>query len=267
MNPALPEPLRWSLRRWICSVGTVIALQVGLVFFLGQREQPLPERPLFRTTIQLAVDERSGQPPGTLEGLEDPALLALPNLRGFSGPAWLQFTPPDYQPEEWSEPPHWLALEDGSLSSTFSHFLATNTLSPPLVADKPLPPLPRFEPNFPNEPVPEQSSLRVEGELAARPLLARLELKSWPNGEMLSNSVVQAVVNAEGFTLSAVLLTSCGLKEADLYALKLASDARFLPAPRADRRADGPGRLTWGKLIFQWHTLPLPATNLSFTPP
>ncbi len=264
MNSAVPALVRWSRRRWLYTVGAVFALQVGLVFYLGQREQRLPERPIFRTTIQQLVDEESAQQVAAWTALDDPTLLALPHLRGFSGPAWLRFAPLDYEPEERPEPPHGLPLDGRSLGSTFSQFLATNRVSPLLVAEKSIPPLPRYEPNFPNEPVPDHSRLRVEGELAARPLLAPLELKSWAHPEILSNSVVQVVVDDEGFTLSPVLLMGCGRTEADLSALQLAGSTRFRPAARA---GSGSHELTWGKLVFQWHTLPLPATNLSFTPP
>ena len=116
-------------------------------------------------------------------------------------------------------------------------------------------------------PLPPDPPLRIEGDLATRPLLAPLALKSWAHAELLSNSVVQAMVDADGFTFSPVLLTGCGLEEADLYALKLASGARFRPAPRLPGTGHDPGGLTWGKLIFQWQTLPLPATNLSANGP
>jgi hypothetical protein len=263
MNASLLEPVRWSRRRWVCAVTAVFALQAGLVICLGRRGQPLSERPIFRTAVYLVADEQSAEQLANLPGLDDPTLFALPNLRGFSGPAWLQFASLDYQPGEWSEPPHWLELRGRALGSTFSQFVETNTVSPLLMVDRPLPPLLRYEPNFPNEPVPPESRLRIEGELTARPLLFPLSLKSWTHSEILSNSVVQMAVNADGFTFSTLLLSECGLKEADLYALKLAGDARFRPLPRERRVAGDADSLMWGKLVFQWHTLPLTTTNVS----
>ena len=265
MNTAVLERVRWSRRRWLYAVAAVFLLQAGLVFLLGHRQQRLPEPPIFRTAIHLLTDPNvrfDSQP-----GMDDPTLLALPSLRGFSGPAWLTFPPLEYQPAEWEEPPHWLPLDSNTLSSTFSRFVRTNLISPLLIADKPLPPLPRYEPNFPNEPLPAQSRLRVEGNLATRPLLAPLELQSWPHSEILSNTTVQAAVDAAGFTFSAVLLDGSGLKEADFHALKLASGARFRPLPRAQRAPDGTGPMTWGRFVFQWHTLPPPTTNLSSAQP
>jgi hypothetical protein len=261
MNSTALEPVRWLRRSWVYAVAAVFMLQAGLVFLLGHRHQRLPEPPIFRTSIQMLTDPTVRL--DSLPGMDDPTLLALPSLRGFSGPAWLTFPPLEYQPAEWVEPPHWLPLDSNALSSTFSRFVRSNTISPPLIADKPLPPLPRYEPNFPNESLPAQSRLRLEADLAARALLTPLELPSWPHTEMLSNTTVQATVDAAGFTFSAVLLDGSGLKEADLHALKLASAARFRPLPRSQRAPNGTGPMTWGRFVFQWHTLPPPTTNLS----
>ena len=265
MNTATLEPVRWSRRRWMYAVAGVFLLQAGLVFLLGPRPRHLPEPPIFRTAIQMLTDPKVQL--NSLPGMDDPTLFALPSLQGFSGPAWLTFPSLEYRPAEWVEPPHWLPLDNNALSSTFSQFVRTNLISPPLIADKPLPPLLRYEPNFPNEPLPAQSRLRLEGDLATRPLLAPLELQSWANSEILSNTTVQAAVDAAGFTFSAVLLDGSGLKEADIHALKLASAARFRPLPRGKRASDDGGPMTWGRFVFQWHTLPPPTTNLSSTQP
>jgi hypothetical protein len=268
MNPLALQSSGWSRRRLVCTSAVIFAVQVVLILWLGQRARRLPQRPAFRTTITLVPQ---GVPAEQFEGriaLEEPALFALPSLNGFSGPAWLKYPPLDYQPPEYSEPFRWLALEEQSLGATFSHFLATNVISPLLIADKPLPPLQRYEPNYPNEPVPAQSRLRVEGELAARSLKAWPAIKSWPHWQLLSNTTVQAAVDGDGSTLFATLLSESGLKEADDYALMLAGQARWRPIPRSNRSAGEVAEdpLSWGRLIFQWHTLPVPATNSTARP-
>jgi hypothetical protein len=265
MNSVTLEPVRWTRHRWVVAAAAVFLLQAGLVFLLGPSPQRRPEPPIFRTAIQMLTDPRLRI--DSFPSMDDPTLFALPSLRGFSGPAWLTFPPLEYEPVEWVEPSHWLPLDSNALSSTFFRFVSTNIISPPLIVDKPLPPLPRYEPNFPNEPLPAQSRLRLEGNLAARALLAPLELPSWPHTDMLSNTTVQAIVDAAGFTFSAVLLSGSGLKEADLHALKLVSSARFRPLPRTERAPDGGGPVTWGRFVFQWHTLSPPATNLSSAQP
>jgi hypothetical protein len=266
MNAALLEPVRWSRRRWIYTVAALFFAQTALVLYLGQGGAAAPPRPLFRTDVYLAADEWSLHQLTQLPDLSDPLLLALPSLRGFSGQAWLKFPAYDYAPEGRTEPPRWLPLEASTLGQTFSQFVASNQLPSQLTSDKPLPPLVRYEPNFPNDPPPQHSRLRIDGGLAGRPLVTTPQIKSWPHSEMLSNTTVQAVVDAEGFTVTVKLLAESGLRAADLHALELAADARFQPLPRGtDGRSSS--QLTWGRLTFLWHTLPSPATNLSSGPP
>jgi len=263
MNSVVLESPPWTRRLWIYAVAGTFLLQAVLVYFFAQPEQRPPERPLFRTTIQFATDNEAVRQIASLPGLDDPTLLALPSLAGFSGTAWLRFPPLDYQPADWVEPAHWLPLDTPSLAATFSQFIATNVISPQLIADKPLPPLQRYEPNFPNDPLPTQSVARIEGELSRRKLVTPMELKSWASPEILSNTVVQAAVDAGGFTFSATLLSGSGSLNADRHALAEVSNARFRPVPDAVRAGDFSRSMTWGKWVFQWHTLPVPATNLA----
>ena len=263
MNAIAREPARWSARQWIYTVAGVFVLQAGLLLYLGQIEEPLPVRPTFRTAVHLAADPWSSEQLSRLPTLSDPTRFALPGEDGFSGPAWLKPPSLEFQPRRWSEPLRWLAVDEQSLGSEFSRFVATNSITPPLTANKPLPPLPRYEPNFPNDPIQQSSRLRLEGGLASRPLLAPLELRPWPNTDVLGSTTVRAAVDANGFTHSTIILGECGSREADLHALKLANQARFRPLPRAMRDRTGSGPLVWGKLIFHWRTLPLEATNLT----
>ena len=80
---------------------------------------------------------------------------------------------------------------------------------------------------------------------------------------MLTNSVVQIAVTPEGQTVAAMLLVSSGSKEADLIAMSQARAARFRPMsqPGSERPAYSPNGLSWGELIFEWHTVPSPPTN------
>jgi hypothetical protein len=266
MNSDSLEPTCWSKRDWAYAVGAAFVLQAGLIFCFARRELSPPERPPFETAIYLTAN---GPDTSTVNsvGFDDPTLLALPNLRGFSGAAWLKFPTLDYQPMEPPEPTNWLHLEEHTLGATFSQFVASNRAAPRLIADKPLPPLVRYEPNFPNEPAATQSRLRLQGQLANRPLLSPLALPSWPHAEILSNTVVQVAVDPDGMTFSPVLLSHSGLREADTFALDWAGGARFRPLPRETRLRDGTESLTWGKLVFQWHTVPLLPTNSPFATP
>jgi hypothetical protein len=273
MNPLAFQLGGWSRRRLIFTGTVLFATQVLLILWLGRRAQPLPQREPFRTRISLAPTGSAATGLEQRIALEDPALFALPALNGFSGPAWLKFPSLDYQPPEYSEPLRWLALNEQGLGETLSQFLATHTISAPLIAAKPLPPLQRYEPNYPNEPVPAESRLRTEGELAARVLPGTPALKAWPHSQILSNTIVQVAVNGEGMTLFTTLLSGSSLAEADDYALKFAGNLRWRPLPRDRIRASPPDpdygpmeQLEWGKLNFQWFTLPLPATNVASQP-
>lgn len=262
MNAEAFEPTRWARRRWIYAVAAVFAVQAVFVFSLGRRARPAPERPHFPTAIQLAGDDWPARQSTNVFQFEDPTLLALPNLRGFSGSAWLRFAPLEYHPGEWSDSPDWLELQSKTLGEAFSRFVAASSAGPPLVADRPLPPLQRYEPNFPNEQMPSQSRLRVEGGLAGRQLLIAPLLPSWAHSELVSNSVVRVAVSGDGCTFSPVLLRESGHLEADLKALEIANELRFLPVTKERVARGGSADMMWGKLIFQWHTLSLPMANV-----
>jgi hypothetical protein len=227
----------------------------------------VPSPPKFATKIQLAADGSSAQSLAELSAVSDPTAFALPNAHGFSGAAWLTFAPLAYQLTDWTEPPRWLALDERHLGQAFAAFVATNTSPPLLIADKPLPRLTVSAVYPPADPPSTQSVLRLEDDLARRPLVAPRPLPSWPHTDVLTNSIVQLLVDAEGRTLSAVLLAASGLSDADNYALKLAGGARFQPLRRPDGRPDVTGPLSWGKMIFQWHTIALPATNAATAAP
>jgi hypothetical protein len=198
---------------------------------------------------------------GERVGASDPTLLALPTRDSFSGPGWLRGRALAYEPQPWSEAPRWLDLEKQALGGELAGLVASNGVPAPTIADRPAPPLLRFEPRFPSEPIPAQSLLRAEGAVAARPLRFIPALPAWPHSELLSNSVVQVVVDADGYPLSAEPVSGCGLAEADRQAWRLAMAARFEPLPRAARDETGRGPLDWGRLIFRWATLPAAATN------
>ena len=255
MNAATLDPIRWPRRRWVYAIAAVLGVQAALVFALGKRAQPTVDRPIFRTSVSLVADSADSRE--WLSKLEDPALLALPTLDGFSGSGWMKFAPLDYQPAEWLEPPEWLSLDSSRLGVAYSQFVISNAARPELVVDRPRPAPIDFEPNYPNEPVAQESRLRIEGELARRRLSKPPALKSWPHPDILSNSVVEVVVDADGFVFSPVLLRSSGSREADEYAMKVSAAAQFEPLRRVGGVVDVGGPMSLGKLTFEWHTLPM----------
>jgi TonB family protein len=104
----------------------------------------------------------------------------------------------------------------------------------------------------------------LEGELVGRGLLTKPRLPARENGELLGSSVVQVVVDAAGRPVSVTLLPpGSGLPDADNEALDEARKARFEPLPGALSGPDPPPlkSLRWGRMVFNWATLPLPGTN------
>jgi hypothetical protein len=199
----------------------------------------------------------------------DPTLFAWANRYGFSGAAWLKIPQVNFQVKDWIEPPRWLPLPVADLGNTLHRFVKTNLAPPVQVADKLESRFTPLELPSPTTSMATRSSLRVTGELAGRRLLSEIDLPSWPHTDLLASSVVQVAVDADGRVFSPALCSGSGSKEADQYALALAKTARF-----NSLRESGPDQLTrrvaalsWGQLIFEWHTVPMPAASATGTPP
>jgi hypothetical protein len=241
----------WPRKRVIFSVAIAIAAQVALIFVFGEKKIK-PARTVSNVP-QLQLADSSSE----LIALNDPALFALPHANDFASAVWLKMpanAPPDFR---WTESPRWLPLAAENLGAIFAQFMATNRFADFQINFKP-------EPQFagPLSPVesalPKNSTAQISGDLAQRRLLRPLDLPSLPYNDVIAPSVVQVLVDAPGNVVSAVLLPSENNSEAagrldaaDQRALELARAARFAPALR----------LAVGKIIFNWHTVPLPATN------
>ncbi|HVV71250.1 MAG TPA: hypothetical protein VHI52_07105 [Verrucomicrobiae bacterium] len=260
MNPEAgtrAEPHSWPAYRWWGFVALVSAAQLGLILWLGDQGPVPPRSPPARLTFRMVVAVSN-----EFMALTDPTLLALPHRESFAGEAWLQTPNLGYQPFNWSEPPKWLMLPLEQLGATFQAFLATNQFAPPQA-------LAWSEPEFispDNSGLaenPPQSTVMVTGELASRRMLTSFSLTPWPNSEVLTNTIVQVLVNANGRPYFVTVLDKgSGSVAADKFAVKEAWKARFEPLPQsASQPAVDPSRLTWGLIVFNWFTVPPPATN------
>ena len=105
--------------------------------------------------------------------------------------------------------------------------------------------------------------MRITGSLAERALLTPVVLSSQTNSDLLTNSVVQMVVDSEGKPVSLTLLSGSGSPNADRQALEQARAARFNSVERGLKPGATAQGLAWGQLIFEWNTLPVPPTNAS----
>ena len=155
-----------------------------------------------------------------------------------------------------------LHLAVGQLGTVFNRFIETNDFNSLHVPANPMPTLalPSLPPLATSA---EQSTLRLEGDLAQRRLVTPLPLRSCTNLDILSNSVVRIAVDAEGRPLLPMLLSRSGSSEADQYALERARAARFEPVRRnpAETVRNPTADLSWGRMVFRWHTVPPPPTN------
>src|ERR1019366_6257464 len=136
------------------------------------------------------------------------------------------------QPEShsfaWPEPTNHPHLAIDRLGADFNRFIETNSFNPLPLPAKTLPKL--TLPELPPLGISTaRSTLRLEWDQAPRRLLTPLELRSQENPEILTNSVVQIVVDADGRPAFVTLLSGSGSKAADQQALEHANAARFEP--------------------------------------
>ena len=238
---------------WV-AVALVFVAQVAVVFWVGN---PPPLAPL--EVPAAPVINLSGSGSEELLALQDPTLFVLPHRDNFSGDAWLKIPPQKFTPTNWSEPPRPLPLSAERLGAAFVTFMQTNR--PPryqlaLESDTPNDPSPL------TPPIPVSSAIRVEGDLARLSLLTHFRLPPQTNSELLTNTVVQLLVNAEGHPFSQVVWSGSGSAEADALALThYAKAVRFAPAQEAALGTVPGNKMTVGKLIFEWQTVPPAPTN------
>lgn len=259
-NVESPQAGSGAIRRlkWWGIVGVVFAGQLGAIFWLSQNG-PRQDTPQISE-----VNLRWIQPaPEPLSSLLDPTLFALPHRQSFSGLAWMTAISLATNTFSWSEDPRYLDYYQTRADTTLRDPAPTNgfSLVEAIAAAKVEPRLPQIAFDKPSR---EQSTWRLAGDLAGRRLLTPLHLTSQSSDDLLTNTVIQLVVDARGWPVSEALLPpGSGSKDADQDALALAATARFEPLRGdAGRPSQHPLKgLAWGELIFEWHTIPVPPTN------
>lgn len=224
----------------------IFAVHIALIFLSGEKKAVVPRAVTNVPKLQLANEADE------LLALNDPTLFALPSSKDFAVAG--AFKLPEVKPPlfRWTEPPRWLPLSADGLGTALGQFMQTNFLAGPSFDFKPAPQL--SSPVLPAETLlAENSTVRLEGELAQRQLPSEISLTNWPYANVIAPSIVQLLVDPAGHVISAVLLPPGGgfgsadqYSAADQRALELARNARFAPATRS----------TVGRMIFNWHTVP-----------
>ncbi len=259
MNAAPAQPESVPRHRWLIGAAVIFAAQAGFIFWLGAKHDLVPRPPHTLPPISLAADYDA-----ELAALRDPTLFALPSRHGFSGAAWALTPRTEYVAADWTEPFRPLPLPAEKLGASFRQLVRDTRTAPLATVEKTDPAIVPLE--FPADfgALPTQSLLRIEGAIAGRALTTPLELPTWPNADVLAASEVRVLVDAGGNVVSAVLLPGGTTSEADQKALEIARAAQFEPLKDGEKtRLTHPLEgLSWGKMIFLWHTLaPAPAAE------
>ncbi len=236
----------WSPAKLIFFIALALAAHVAFIFIF-ENKKPSPPRP--RPLIpQLQLADSSSE----LIALDDPTLFALPHANDYATAFWQR--PPVVAEKNfrWTEPPRFLPVMANQLGAAFHAFMLTNPPVPFALNFKPPPPAADFSAAILSPPT-QTNTVQITGDLAQRRLLNEIVLPSLPFNDVLPPGRVQALVDPAGNVISAMLLEPSGLELADTNALAIARTARFATAEQ----------LTFGELIFNWHTIPAAANSNS----
>jgi hypothetical protein len=236
--------VRWPRGKWIGVVIFVFAAQVGAIIWGSQKKAAVREFYPKETIVALPEQVQKSD----WDELDDPFLFATANWHGFSADAWLK-------------KPEWRAPETGRpVPARFLDYSQGRGASGSLPESEPFAFLERRKPAAvfltPREAPTSarKSELRVEG-LEERRLINELTLATQFHTDVLSNTVVEALVGRDGLVISARVVENSGSVKADADALALTRTARFSP-----KGGTNPAPAL-GKLIFEWFALDLSATN------
>jgi TonB family protein len=244
--------------RWFWALLFVFLAHAAAVFWFGERIKPIaaPEKP--QPLLYIATDEAAAQKLAEL-ACADPTLFALPSERGFSGGAWLILKPTEMSVSNWTAPPRALPLNVDALGTAITRYAETNRVSSEGLLDGLRGATP-FELRAPSQPIRGFSSFAISGALSTRKLNWNGTLPPATNAELVTNTVVELSVNADGVVESVMLVGESGHKLADDLALRACRQFAFEPLPlrRAARENAVPQR---GRATFHWHVVPPAITN------
>jgi TonB family protein len=234
-------------------VAFVFVVQLGLIFGLSDRTLFQPRRPASSPALHLAMGATE------LLALSDPTLFALPHRQGFAGLAWLAVPQSPARSFDWSEDARWLQLPVQRLGAVLDGAVGSDAPDSLISPTRPEPALTVPEAGTPDTPA-AKSRLRLEDGLAGRRLVTPIELPLERHTDLLADTVVQVIVDSDGRLVSVpVLLASSGSPDADNDALRLAKTACFnsVTGGGPGKAASPMSHLTWGRMVFQWQTLPM----------
>jgi TonB family protein len=243
---------RLTRRFWLWGFLFVFLLHAFAVFWFGERaaaRQALAKPAPF---LQFSLTPRADRRLVDSLALRHPTLFALPSARGFSGGAWLNFTPEKVQIVENFAPPEWLPLPVEQLGRTLSDYARTNvSATDTLLAELRYTPAQEFR--TPDEPVITRSVFRIEGLLTGRGLMHAPVLPSATHTDVLRSTVLSVLVNGEGNVESAIVIVESGRRETDQAALDTVRQFVFEPLPISKAAVRMAAPPTPGRVVFTWH--------------
>jgi TonB family protein len=239
--------IRWRRGKWMTVIGGVSLLQLGLLLWASKRD--LPSQKIYPAEPQVALAERMQSKNYESLELENPFLFAAASQNGFSSEAWLR--QPTWQlPEPRNRArPDFLQLADAREMSPTKENEREFSLIPTRrsAAVFPIQEIPSNAPTFASE-------LSMEG-FRGRKLAVPIALPVQQHSDVLSSTVVEALIDRDGLVISVRILENSGSARADGDALALARRARFKPSKSAENVPE------MGKLIFEWVAVSLSDTN------
>ena len=239
--------MSWTRQRVTILAALIFAAHVAVIFALHTPRPMVALPETFRTPrLKSSTSPTTGL--ADLDGLNDPLVFAGAHEHGFSASAWMMRPSQDYALTNSKPPPRFLAFARTPMN--FPPRQTENSVQ----SQTTLPFL-----DIALAPEPHKSMLFVEGELQNRPLARTPEIPLQTATDVLTNTVIQVAVKADGFPFSARIITSSGSRFADLKALDIANHLKFTPLPPAVPR--DPTELQWGECVFQWFTTEPGATN------
>lgn len=251
MKP-VAAPLGWSRQRLILTTAGVFLAQLAAIWVLGERANLKPGR---SRPFEIQISGLDGLAHSAVSAHDDPTLFALPQPRGFSGQAWLHVPKQAHSYHEWTAQPYWLALKTSGLGRDFANYLQNLSPLGESLVDKPEPQLYPVDSGI-DDLLSNASQLRVAGGLSTRLILTQPTIPDWPVLEILSPTVLQAAVSADGFVFTAAVVGESGSKAADQKALDLTRGLRFQPLPAGAGKNQASVDAHFGQLIFQWRISP-----------
>lgn len=254
-EPMLPQ-IKWSWSKIFFLVILTVVIHVTLICFFGTKKQIVPRRVENVPHLQLANDQDQ------FIALANPTLFALPNPRDFSSAIWLKVpfvTTPSFR---WTNSPQWLALDAGNPGAVFQQLQQAAPALQIQLKVKPPAVFPALDVST-GTAMPQTSTLNILGGLAMRLQDNGVSLPSLAYNGVIPPSKIQVLVDTTGTVVSAILLPLIDTTEAadrwdpaDQRALEIARRLRFAPA----------GQMTFGDIIFRWHTVPVPLNQTQTNP-